>query len=779
MRAPYKSEGRSLAGMSGAAPIANLRAGCHSAPLRLLESSCRLAVIAMICAVFPLAAATNDSDAGSWKMIVLTGPAQIAVAAPAPVDDAGYQSELASIKSAQAHLTADQRKAISYWSGNGVVRWNQILMELVSRADLPPEPNADGTYSFPDAANPFAFPQFPFANPPYAARSYSYVSVAQYEALKVAWYYKYLYNRPAPSKADTGIQALAPGNDLPAYPSEDAVLSGVSAALLKILFPTSIDEINQKAAEQQQAALLSGRASPSDIAAGLALGQAVAAVLAARASTDGLKAATGTAAQWQALADTATARGEIPWKSQEHPPRPPMLPFFGSVKTWNMSPEDIVKERPGAPPSTSSARMAKETAEVKAAVDHLTREQYAIVMKWADGASSPTPPGHWNFIADSYVTNAHFTEVRAARVFALLDMAMHDAAVACWDVKYFYFNPRPSQVDPTIKTDIGLPNFPSYTSGHSTFSAAAVVVLSYLFPSAADYFNAQAQEAAISRLYGGIHYRSDIEVGLVHGKAIGGYTVRFAQQDGADPTTVSTVRAGQTLDGASFHSPVVPGSVATVFQADIGSSSTLAASVPLPTSLAGISMKFNDSIAVPFFSAAPNQANIQIPWELQGLSSATLTATSAKGLVSKFAVPLAAFAPAIFTINQQGTGQGIVTLANSSTLAAAPGSIDGAVTRAASRGDYVTIYCVGLGPVNNAPRTGAAAPDASSTTTSPVSVLINGANVPAAFAGLSPGSVGVFQVNVQIPGNAPAGDAVSLALSVGGVTSNVVMISIQ
>ena len=79
--------------------------------------------------------------------------------------------------------------------------------------------------------------------------------------------------------------------------------------------------------------------------------------------------------------------------------------------------------------------------------------------------------------------DARFSEVRAARVFALLNMAMHDAAVGCWDAKYAYFNPRPSQLDPGIKTKIGLPNFPSYTSGHSTFSAAATVVLSYLFPS--------------------------------------------------------------------------------------------------------------------------------------------------------------------------------------------------------------------------------------------------------------------------------------------------------
>ena len=81
---------------------------------------------------------------------------------------------------------------------------------------------------------------------------------------------------------------------------------------------------------------------------------------------------------------------------------------------------------------------------------------------------------------------------------------------------------------------IGLPNFPAYPSGHSTFSAAAAAVLSYLFPQAAPNFAAKKDEASISRLYGGIHYGSDIERGKEHGARIGGYAVRFAQQDGAN-----------------------------------------------------------------------------------------------------------------------------------------------------------------------------------------------------------------------------------------------------
>ena len=200
-----------------------------------------------------------------------------------------------------------------------------------------------------------------------------------------------------------------------------------------------------------------------------------------------------------------------------------MLPVFGSVRAWMMTPEDIVNERPAPPPSTSSDLMAREVAEVRRYVDRGTRAELAIANKWADGPSTPTPPGHWNFLALPYIRKAGFSEVRAARALALLNMALHDAAVGCWETKYFYFNPRPSHMDPDLKSVIGLPNFPSYTSGHSTFSGAAAEVLSYLFPSDAAYFEAQKDEASISRLYGGIHYRSDLEVGKDHGKRIGGY----------------------------------------------------------------------------------------------------------------------------------------------------------------------------------------------------------------------------------------------------------------
>jgi hypothetical protein len=480
-----------------------------------------------------LEAASVDADAGSWRTIVLSAPEQIVVPAPSAVTSPEYRAELDAMKLAQSRMTSSQRQSMEWWSGGGVLRWNQLLREYVARYNLPPAPRDDGTYVFPDANNPFADPQFPFANPPYAARAYAYVAVAQYEALKAAWYWKYRYNRPAPSRTDASVRTLVAASTLPSYPSEDAVLSGVTAAMLSSLFPASVEQITQRAAEQRAAALLSGRATASDIAAGLALGQAVATAVLARAGQDGMRNAVGNATLWQALADSTRARGELAWQSLETPARPPMLPVFGRVQAWTMTQTQLEADFPPPPPSTNSAQFRDELAEVKRVAQNLTRDQYAIALRWNDGAGTYTPPGHWNDIAAEYVRDSRMSEVRAARSFALLNMAMHDAAVACWGVKYKYFNPRPSQVDPSIKTSIGLPNFPAYPSGHSTFSAAAAGVLGYLFPGDAARFTAMADEAGISRLYGAIHYRSDITGGKAHGERVGAQVVRYARGDGA------------------------------------------------------------------------------------------------------------------------------------------------------------------------------------------------------------------------------------------------------
>lgn len=493
-----------------------------------------------------LVPANIDANGGTWTGILMTNPAQIALAAPAAETSAAYLGELQTIKDLQANLTDAQRKIVEYWSAGGILRWNEIMRGLVAKYNLPPAPNHMGAYPVPDAENPFGDPNFPFANPPYAGRAYSYVSVAQYDAMRAAWHYKYLYNRKSPYNADSGIEALMTKTTLPGYPSEDAVMSGVSAEVMKLLFPGALEEITIMAAQQRNAALWSGKATASDIAAGLQLGKDIAGLFITRARGDGMGTAGGNAAQWALLKTNAESRGEIAWQSLETPQRPPMLPFFGlrsngttatGVRLWMMPTAALETDRPAPPPLTGptlSEAMRADVEEVKWYTTNLTRERLAIVHKWADGAGTYTPPGHWDEIASHYIEEANFSEIRAARAFALVNMAIHDAGVACWETKYFYFNPRPTQLDPTIKTGTGIPNFPAYTSGHSTYSGAASTVLGYLFPQHKAFFDEQALEAALSRLYGGIHYRTDSEAGLTHGRRIASYTITFATTDGAD-----------------------------------------------------------------------------------------------------------------------------------------------------------------------------------------------------------------------------------------------------
>jgi hypothetical protein len=475
-----------------------------------------------------------DIDAGAWKTILLTNAGEFAVTAPAAVNSLGYVAELNEIKGFQKNISNEQMEKINYWGAGAVLRWNELMRELVAKYNLPPYQNADGSYPFPSAANPFAYPLFPFANPPYAARAYAYISAAQYDGLVAAWYYKKLYNRPAPYKTDAAIISKLPQTDLPAYPSEDAVLAGVTAEMMKLLFPGEIAYIQAKADEHKLARIISGANTRSDIEAGEALGRLVAQKFTARARTDKAGAAAGTQADWTKLETDAIAKGETPWISQDVPKRPPMLPLFGKVKPFLFDEATTVLLRPAAPPLTASEQMKKELTEVKDMVSNANRERTAIVHFWADGVATYTPPGHWNAIAADDFIGKNFSEIRWARNLALLNMSLMDAAIVCWDTKYAFFNPRPSQLQSDIKTLTGLPNFPSYISGHSTFSAAAATILSYIIPERASAYDAMAKEASISRLYGGIHYRSDCEIGLITGKKVGDFAVARAKTDGAD-----------------------------------------------------------------------------------------------------------------------------------------------------------------------------------------------------------------------------------------------------
>lgn len=481
----------------------------------------------------PYAYSSLDENGGEWHPNLLTSSSQVGIPAPADAVSPEYQAELAALKSLSASLTSDQQAAVDYWAGDGLIRWNEIARELSAKYNLAPAPNADGSYSVPDPANPGNYPYFPFAHPPYSCRAFAYFSAAEYDALISAWHYKYQFNRPAAFNADPTIVTHLPKNDLPGYPSAGAVIAAVAKDLLSALYPLEKDYIAAKALEHQNSLQWAGLNVPSDIIAGDSLGRAVGKIFRMRASTDGMKNAQTPKAVSDSIRDAAQATYGWHWVNQETPERKVgITPAFGKVKTWFVP--DVAAVRPPTPPAPGSAEFNDDAQELKDILDNLSNDQRKIANFWSDGLATYTPPGHWNKFACDYIVEYQYNPLRAARVLAYLNMAMEDAGIACWDAKYHFHYPRPIQTIPGFKTILGTPNFPSYTSGHSMFSAAGATVLSHVFPEASANFQGWADEAAISRMYGGIHYRFDVEAGQESGKTVGQFAVDRMMTDGGE-----------------------------------------------------------------------------------------------------------------------------------------------------------------------------------------------------------------------------------------------------
>lgn len=225
----------------------------------------------------------------------------------------------------------------------------------------------------------------------------------------------------------------------------------------------------------------------------------------------------------------------------------PLLPNWGKTRTFAM-PNGKACSLP-APPEYSEDKSSifyKEALEVFDAKTNLTPEQRAIARFWSDDPMlSPTPPGHWISITLQILERDNVDLDKSVDVLARLGVTLADAFIGCWDTKFQYDLLRPITyirrlIDKKWESLINTPPFPEYPSGHSTQSAAAATVLTSFFgenfafedathkkdglkPRPFANFWDAANEAGISRLYGGIHFRSAIERGLEQGRCIGGY----------------------------------------------------------------------------------------------------------------------------------------------------------------------------------------------------------------------------------------------------------------
>ena len=180
----------------------------------------------------------------------------------------------------------------------------------------------------------------------------------------------------------------------------------------------------------------------------------------------------------------------------------------------------------------------------------------------------------------------------------------------------------------------------------------------------------------------------------------------------------------------------------------------------------------------PLFYVSPLQINFQVPWiQISKPTPFPLRITQGESFTT-ITITLTPYAPALFTTNGQGSGQASAIISNTSILAAPAGAYPG--SRPAKKGEFILLYCTGLGDVKNHPAAGALSPGNPPATTATVPKLtVGGADATVSFSGLAPGFVGLYQVNFQIPDTAPSGDAVAIALTIAGTKSNTATIAIQ
>jgi membrane-associated phospholipid phosphatase len=355
--------------------------------------------------------------------------------------------------------------------------------------------------------------------PPIASRSLAILHVSIYDAV---------------NGIDRGHEPYLVPSAVPASASREAAASTAAHQVLVNLFP-----VNASTFDALHAAILASILDSPHKTAGIIWGEFVAnQILAARAD-DG----------HDAIVPPPGGSGPGVWVPTPPGFLPYLLPQWGFVVPFAMNSSS--QFRPPGPPSLDSQRYAADYEEVKelgAAVGSTrTDEQTEIALFWADGAGTETPPGHWNSIAQIIADTRGNTLEENTRLFALLNLAMADAAICAWDAKYTFNFWRPvtaiAFAEPELNwmSFIVTPPFPDYVSGHSTFSAAAATVLPLFygtedlpFTTGSDFLpgvfrifatcSDAAEEAAASRIYGGIHFRFASEDGLQAGISIGEWT---------------------------------------------------------------------------------------------------------------------------------------------------------------------------------------------------------------------------------------------------------------
>jgi uncharacterized protein (TIGR03437 family) len=236
--------------------------------------------------------------------------------------------------------------------------------------------------------------------------------------------------------------------------------------------------------------------------------------------------------------------------------------------------------------------------------------------------------------------------------------------------------------------------------------------------------------------------------------------------------TTPTVTAGGVVHAASDTggAPIAPGSLITLYGSNLSNGTGQASTLPLPQEQNGSKVLLGN-LPLPILYTSDGQINVQVPFNTPVNTQYQISVQRDNVLSVPEQLVISAAQPGVFTVNEQGTGQGVIFKSDGVTLAQA--------ATPASAGETVVLYCTGLGAVMPAVPEGSPAPPSPlSNTVNPVTVTIGGQNAPVSFSGLTPGFPGLYQINAVVP-TGISGDAVPVVVSVVGQTSPQVTMAVR
>ena len=470
-----------------------------------------------------LAADTKGADpcglvepgAGNWKTWVLNSGSEIYLGPPP--GESATKHEIDQLKALASGRNAAALDRINYWdAGSPSYHW---VKETVERANT-------------------------VTGGLLGARNIALANVAMYDALIAAWHWKYVYNRRRPSQVDSSLHTVIPNPASPSYPSEHAVVAAAVSTVLSSVLPAPYNALSSMVDEAVHSRLVAGVEFPSDVAAGLWLGEQVGQkVLQRRAALDHFND------PWDGISQTG------PGKWYPAPGTAPIGPMARNWKTWVVTPND--RFRPVDPPAYGSAAFDADFAEVRDWDRKLTGANFDRNAKAFHAQTGDGVVRDWYATASQHIVEDRHdgNPPRAARAYALMAITWHDAMVTCFEAKYNWWRIRPFQAQLAADSAHPMqllfptPNHPSYPAAHGTGSGSIAAMMAHLFPRDAAAITAVADTNALSRLWAGIHYRTDIVVGLKLGRDVAAAIIAVAANDGSGDTVASPALLGCDEEG--------------------------------------------------------------------------------------------------------------------------------------------------------------------------------------------------------------------------------------